>query len=175
MKEIVKRRNIFAVFTGLGFAASLSIVLCGICFPDMRIWMLLPVSIPAGVCAAVFWVREYKKLQTARLIAENQILRISTAVISDQTGGGKPENTESIEVIISCFGILFDSKIIRFNQNGILLKAVEIGREHISFSYGRAKRLQKSRLLNTALNEDELKYITERFYDETGVMPVIVT
>ena len=29
-------------------------------------------------------IREYKKLQTARLIAENQILRISTAVISDE-------------------------------------------------------------------------------------------
>lgn len=174
MNEIMKRKNIFATFTGLGFAVSFSIVVCGTFIPDIQIWMLLPVSFLASVCSAVFWIREYKKLQTARLIAENQILRISTAVISDEAGDTeKPESTENIEAIISYFGILLGSKIIKFNQNGILLKAVEIGRDYISLSYGTDKRLQRSRLLNTTLNEDELKNITERFRDETGIVPVI--
>jgi len=143
--------------------------------PEITIWVLLSVIISASVCSAVFWIREYKKLQTARLIAENQILHISTAVISDEADDTEESgNTETIEAIISYFGILLDSKIIKFNQNGILLKAVEIGRDYVSLSYGTDKRLQTSRLLNTTLNEDELRTISERFRDETGIVPVII-
>jgi hypothetical protein len=54
------------------------------------------------------------------------------------------------------------------------LKAVEIGRDYVSLSYGTDKRLQTSRLLNTTLNEDELRTISERFRDETGIVPVII-
>ncbi|NLY37671.1 MAG: hypothetical protein GX044_00025 [Firmicutes bacterium] len=171
----MKRKNTFAIITGFGLAVSFSIVVCGIFIPDIPIWMLLPVSIPASVYSAVFWIREYKKLQTARLIAENQILHISTAVISDEADATeKSENTENIEAIISYFGILLDEKIIKFNQGGIQLRAVEIGSDFISFTYGTEKRAQNIRLLRPAIDPPTIAEISERFRYETGITPTLL-
>lgn len=137
--------------------------------------MLLPVSALASGCMACLWVREYRKLKTARLIVENEILHIRPVVISSNAGDtANAGDVKNIEVFVSYFGILFDSKIIKFNQNGILLKAVEIGRDFISLSYGTDKRVQNTRLLRAAISSGELEKIVERFRYETGIVPVII-
>ena len=73
------------------------------------------------------------KLKNAQLIAENPILHVSIAVISDLSGEAvRTDNIENTEVIVSYFGILLGEKTIKFNQDGIRLRAVEIGADFIS-------------------------------------------
>lgn len=170
MKTIKQKTKIYAAATGLGVIVSISIFVCNILAPETQIRLLFAVGALTSGCMAYLWARECKRLKTARLIVENQILHIHTAVIRD---GLKSENTEDIEVFVSYFGILLDSKIIKFNQDGVLLKAVEIGRDFISLTYGTDKRMQNTRLLRAAIGVEELEKIAERFRYETGITPVI--
>ncbi len=62
-----------------------------------------------------------------------------------------------MEVFVSYFGILLDSKIIKFNQDGILLKAVEIGRDFISLTYGKGKQIRNTRLFHAEISSGELE------------------
>jgi hypothetical protein len=174
LKAIIRRRNAFAVFTALGVTISVLIIICGIRIPEIPTRLLLAVSIPSSAWLAVYWIQEYRKLQTAQLIVENRILHICTASAGEGDGDtAKPENVENTEVFISYFGILLDTKIIRFNQDKIFLKAVEIGRDFISLSYGTDKRVQNIRFLRTVTSSEELENIVKQFRDETGIVPVI--
>ena len=83
-------------------------------------------------------------------------------------------NDDPFEYIAAYFGILLDSKIIKFNQDGIRLKAVEIGCDFISLTYGTDKQVQNTRLLREAIDRGELKGIAEKFRYETGIVPVII-
>jgi hypothetical protein len=175
LKAIRQRNYSLAVFTGLGIIISVLILACGMFMPESQTHMLLTVSVSATGCTAGLWLREYRKLKTARLIVENQILHIRPAVISDSAGDAeKPEDAENIEMFVSYFGILLGTKIIKFNQDGIRLKAVEIGRDFISLAYGTDKRMQNTRLLRAAIDNGELEKIVERFRFETGIVPVII-
>ena len=81
---------------------------------------------------------------------------------------------ENYGIYVSTFGILLGDKIIMFNQSGIWLRKVEIGRDYISFDYGaRDEALQNIRLLYSRPDGDELAGIIEKFRDETRVIPVI--
>lgn len=165
MKAIRQRRYILATAAGLGILASVLILACGRSMPEIQTQMLLTVSLPASVCMVALWVQNCRKLRIARLIAENQILHIRTAVISD--------GADDIEAFISYFGILLDSRVIKFNQEDIFLKAVEIGRDYISLTYGTDRRVQSTRLLHEAIDDEEAERIAERFHRETGIIPVI--
>lgn len=165
MKAIRQRRHILAAAAGLGILASVLILACGRTMPEIRTQILLTVSLPASACMAALWVQECRKLRIARLIAENQILHIRTAAIGD--------GADDIEVFVSYFGILVDSKIIKFNQESTFLKAVEIGRDYISLTYGTDRRVQSTRLLHAAIDDEEAERIAERFHRETGIIPVI--
>jgi len=140
-----------------------------------NIWIYLSAMLTVTVVLAVTTIREYKKIKMARLIVENQILYICPAMI-DGFNNNKKEATsplQVIEVFISCFGILFDWRIIRFNQNGIHLKAVEIERDFISITYGTDKRTKSVRLLHAAIDSRELECIVHKFRYETGIVPII--
>jgi hypothetical protein len=105
---------------------------------EIRAQILLASLAIASTIAAVLWLQGLSKLKIAQLIAENPILHISTALISDMSPeAAQPENIESSEVVVSYFGILLDDRIIKFNQDGIRLRAVEIGADSISFTYER--------------------------------------
>lgn len=165
MKAIRQRRYILATAAGLGILASVLILACGRSTPEIQTQMLLTVSLPASVCMVALWAQNCRKLRIARLIAENQILHIRTAVVSD--------GADDIEVFVSYFGILLDSRVIKFNQEGTFLKAVEIGRDYISLTYGTDKRVQSTRLLHAAIDDKEVDRIAEKFRHETGIVPVI--
>lgn len=140
-------------------------------------WKLLATAILATTLATAFlFGRTRKSIKTAQLIIENQILHIQPAVFQNQIREKKailPSN-EAIEVFVSCFGILLDYKIIKFNQDGIQLKAVELGRDFISFTYGTEKKAQSTKLLHVAINEDVLAEIVQRFRYETGIIPTLI-
>lgn len=175
MKAIRRRKAVFAVFTGFGFVISIIIFYCGIFVPEIQTRMLLTVSVLASGWMAGLWIREHRKSEAAQLIVENKILHIRPAVISDGAGDdAEPEDTENIDVFVSYFGILLGSKIIKFNQDGISLIAVEIGPDFISFTYGREKRMQNTRLLRPRIDSGELERIVERLRYETGIVPMII-
>jgi hypothetical protein len=142
---------------------------------EIRTQLPLASVMIASAVAAGFWLRGLSKLKIARLIAENPILHISTAVISDISAEAmQSENIENTEVIVSYFGILLDEKIIKFNQDGIRLRTVEIGADFISFTCGTEKRTQNIRLLRPAINPEELDKIAEKFRYETGIAPILL-
>jgi hypothetical protein len=175
LKAIIHRNYFFAAATGLCITISALILAYGITTSEIQTWMIFTIPVAASGLPAGLWMQEYKKLKTARLIVENQILHIRPAVISSRAGDGtKPEDVKNIEVFVSYFGILLDSKIIKFNQDGIRLKAVEIGCDFISLTYGTNKRVQNTRLLRAAIDTGELEKIVEQFRYETGIEPVII-
>ena len=132
--------------------------------------LLVSISIAGGI-AAGFWIREFRKLKIARLIAENPILHIRTATISDISS--EMAQPEDIEIFISYFGILLDAKVIKFNQDGIRLRAVEMGNDFISFTYGTEKWTRNIRLLRSVVDPASVEEISERFRYETGIMPTL--
>ncbi|AEE95506.1 hypothetical protein [Mahella australiensis] len=112
---------------------------------------------------------EYRRLQAARLIIDNQILYICQAKII-----AKNRKEKSIDVYISCFGILLDFRLIRFNQNNVYLKSVEISNDFIYLAYGRDDRSQTIQLLHSPIGEGELADVMERFQYETGIIPKMI-
>lgn len=123
----------------------------------------------------LLFVKAKKDISSARLIIENQILHIQPAVFQD-LGEEKATDLlsgEAIEVFVSGFGILLDSKIIKFNQDGIQLKAVELGRHFISLTYGTKGRIHNIKLLHWEFSDDMLAEISQKFRYETGVVPLI--
>ncbi len=175
LKAIRWRNHIFAALTGFGILTGAMLLVFGGATSEIRAQIPLAGVMMASVIPVGFWMRGRRKLKIARLIAENPILHIRTAVISDMSAeAAQPENTESTEVIVSYFGILLDGKIIKFNQDGIRLRAVEIGSDFISFTCGTEKRTQNIRLLRPAIDPAEILELSERFRYETGIIPTLL-
>ncbi len=114
----------------------------------------------------------YKGLITAKLIADNRILSIEQAQVIWSAKNRLRKVTEK-EVIISCFGILLGSRVIKYNLDGISLMAVELGDEFISVTYGAERKKQKIRILHERMRVQDLIRITEKFRYETGITPVL--
>ena len=136
-----------------------------------------PVILAAVLAALLGYAPARKNLKAAQLIMENTIIPIQLVVLRGQTEEDK-EKAEKLNeyfgIYISAFGILLGDKIVMFNQNGIWLRKVEIGRDYISFDYGtKDEALQNIRLLYSRPSEDELADIIEKFREETAVVPVI--
>lgn len=175
LKAIRRRTHLFAASAGLGIVLSVLIYACGLLAPEIHTPLSLALSALVSGGMAGLGAREYGRLRAARLIFENHILHIRTAVIDDDAGdAAKPGKAESIEVFVSYFGILLDSRIVKFNQDGILLKAVEIGPDFISLTYGTDKGTRITRLLHAEIRQGELESIVERFRYETGIVPVTI-
>jgi hypothetical protein len=174
--KTIKRKNfVLAALTGFGILTGSMLLIFGGAMSEVRVQILLAGVVIASLVAAGFWLQELRKLKIAQLIEENQILHINTAVISDISAeAAQPGNIENIGVIISYFGILLGEKIIKFNQDGIRLRGVEIGADFISFTYGTEKRTQNIRLLCPAIDSAMLEQISERFRYETGITPTLL-
>ncbi|MEW6623961.1 MAG: hypothetical protein AB1420_12675 [Bacillota bacterium] len=176
MATIRKKVRLLAFVAGIGAAVSICLFIISISelYFEAYTWTLLYVSIPMTLISIIVLIREYKRLKIAEVIIENQILHIRSAysLIAD-SGETTSSYPERMDIFISNFGILLDAKIIKFNQGGIQLKAVEIGRDFISLTYGTDKRMQKTWLLRMHMDDRELADVVEKFRYETGVVPVI--
>ncbi len=174
LKAIKRKILVLAALTGFGVLAGGMLLVFGEAASEIRARILLAGVGIAGAAAAGFWLRGLGKLKIARLIVENPILHIRTAAISDISAeASPPENIENTEVFISYFGILLGEKIIKFNQDSIRLRAVEIGADFISITYGTEKRTRNIRLLRPAADPAALEEISERFRYETGITPTL--
>ena len=141
--------------------------------PNWKPYTIL--ALAAGLMTVFLFFTMSKKLKDARLIVENQILHIQPAVFREP--GNRKESgiqpCEIVEMFVSGFGILLGSKIIKFNQEGIRLKAVEIGRDYLSIDYGIDMDIRNIRLLYARPDSDVLAGIIENFRYETGITPTI--
>ena len=133
----------------------------------------LPFLLSLSALAAGLAIREYRRFKAARLIFENRILHIRPAVIDNAETEDTDLISESIGVFVSCFGILMGAKIIKFNQEGIRLKAVEIGLDYISLEYGTDTYTRKIKLLHARPDRTVLADIIEKFRYEAGIVPVV--
>ncbi len=133
------------------------------------------VALSAGLIVTFLFFTMNQRLTAARLIVENQILHIQPAVLRerDSMKESEAESFETVEMFVSCFGILLGSKIIKFNQEGIQLKAVEIGRDYLSLDYGRDTDIRSIRLIHSRPDNSVLADIVEKFRYETGITPTI--
>lgn len=135
----------------------------------------LPLILLAAILAPALTVREGRRLSAAKLIVENQILHIQPAVFQVQRSVKQEYHLkEHAEVFVSCFGILLDSKVIKFNQEGIPLKAAEIGHACLSLHYGTGTATRNVRLFHAGADRVRLEDIMERFRYETGITPVLI-
>ena len=121
----------------------------------------------AGGAAATVLLRTRRSLELGRLILDNPILRIPLARLN----GTVPDD---MEMVVSGFGILLPAKVIRFNQDGIRLRSVEIGEERLRVTYGDDKHTEEASLLFQDPGPERLEEIADAFRFETGVEPVIL-
>lgn len=138
---------------------------------DIRIVFVLLFTVLAALLAA-----EYYRYNTAKLIMDNKIIHIQVAKIEENCEK-KIYNTLStivIEYIISCFGVLLGSKVIKFNVDGIKLIEVKIDHDFIFIVYGKDNWNKTIRLLHGSLSTQELWDFAERFRYETGITPNVI-
>ncbi len=173
--QIIRRRvYLLAVFTGLGLLSSALFLLRkeGRFEIDNRVFLTITVLVTlilAGLLAS-----RVKELKIARLIVENAILNLCTASTIELPSEGRRRQIQNSEVIVSYFGVLLNDRVIKFNQEGIRLRAMEIGPDHISFSYGLGQKVGVIRILRPPLDPATLEEISEKFRYETGVAPTLI-
>ncbi len=171
--QIIRRRvYLLAFFAGLGFLSSALLLLRkeGRFLIDNRVF--LTITVLATLIMVGLLANKLKELKIAGLIADNAILNLCTATISEfPSEGRRRRQAQSSEVLISYFGVLLNDRVIKYNQEGIRLRAMEIGPDYISFSYGMGQRVEEIRLLRPPLDSDALQEISDKFRYETGVAP----
>lgn len=173
MKSICQRFGKLLILTLLSMTVWVLLVISPSLMQSIPSQLLLAGSIAVSLLVTALGIREFLRLRTARLIKDNEILSISPAII-EVVGSEKNNEMTSIntlEVVISCFGILVGSGIIKFNQDGIALKDVDITDRTIVLTYGTKQETRKIRLLHQSLESAEIAEIVEAFRYETGVVP----
>lgn len=165
--------GLFGIGTGSGIAAALFVELNSIADRSLKISAVLMVILLYCAFMLLLFIWEFGNYRIALLIIENSILKIQSAKIEEGTLARGTPPIGGIEVFISCFGILLDSRVIKFNLHDITLKGVIIGPDSISFSYGRGGSDRTLRILCGELGNKDLQSFVERFRYETGVEPVL--
>ena len=109
--------------------------------------------------------KQCKIYEHAKLIIENTIVSIPLVTFKDKCD-------ENIEIFISCFGILVDSKVIKYNVENINLISFEIKGDYICISYGCSDNIKQTCILHGNLSNEEKTLIKNKLQYETGITPV---
>ena len=133
--QLLRRKAIFLVIsllTGLGACCYLI---------SVQSLLLLYILLFPILVVAVYFYRQLQRLRTARLITESSILSIPAVTVWSSSDSSSLSNSDkSILVIVSCFGILFDNEVCKFNCDGIRLLSVMINREAMFLTFGTEKK-----------------------------------
>lgn len=136
-----------------------------IVFIDKKtIFILFALAFVAMLC---LFFMECKKYNKAKLIIDNEILNIEAVEFGCSS-------KDSVEFIISCFGILLGEKIIMFNIDGVKLKEISITKDTLNIIYGKENKTKSIRLLHKISDKKQLDKILEKFHYETGIIPNII-
>lgn len=141
---------------------------------NVQINVIVIILIAAEVIFIRLLIIEVNNFKIAKLILENFILKVKTAVVSEVSSKEQPhKKIEDNEVFVSYFGILFNGKIAKFNQDGIRLTAMEIGNDFISFTYGNEKQMQNLRIVRPDIEPEAMSEMINKFHFETGITPTM--
>ncbi|HCS10999.1 MAG TPA: hypothetical protein DIV40_06035 [Clostridiales bacterium] len=143
---------------------------------DVQTVVVTIFTIAAGIILIRLLFKDINNLKKARLIRENFILKVKTAVISEISGEKihhKPIHIEDTEIYVSYFGILFNGKIAKFNQDGIRLTAMNIGNDYISFTYGNEEQMKNLRIVRPDIEPEAMNEMINKFRYETGITPTM--
>ena len=152
-------------FTVICLFAFLGAVFFWLAAADRSLTLALILLFAIVEIIAVAWLfRSVRDWTTGRLIWDNQILQIPVAKLDGVL-------LNDMQMVVSGFGILLDSKVIRFNQEGIKLLSVKIGSDHIGLRYGAGENIHEAMLLFQPPGKERLLKIVEAFRFETGVEP----
>ena len=114
-----------------------------------------------------------QRLTSRAVIVENQISPYSDPVLRE-LDSTKESSGVLRPLRCSClFGILLGSKVIKLIQEGIRLKAVEIGGDYLSLDYGRGMDIRNIRLIHSSPDSAVLEGVIEKFRYETGITPTV--
>jgi len=175
LKSIRQRFGILMILTFLSMIGCLLLVIRPSLTHSIPSQLLMAGSMMVFLLLAALGIREFFRLRTARLITDNEILSIFPAIIEVKVSEkyNKSTSAETLKVVISCFGILLGAEIIKFNQDGIALKAVEIADNTIVLTYGTKQETRRILLLHQPLESAKIAEIVKVFRYETGVVPKI--
>jgi hypothetical protein len=141
---------IMTIFEGAAAASAVSIILL---FPLFRQW---------------------ERFQSARLICDNRILTVPSAVLINGQDGCQ---TKAEETIVSTFGILVGGEVYKWGCNGIRgvrLTAINIGHTNITLNFGNREQTLKVKLPHGLTDAQAVVEIAHRLWRETGVEAEIV-
>lgn len=127
-----------------------------------------------NVILLVFLIRENRLLFYAKLIWDNRILSVPSAIISMSLS---KEKKEVEEIVVSTFGILIGNKIYKWGLNGVhgvRLKTIELNRSWIFLNFGDDDENMQVKLLHGLADIEEVEEIKEKFWNETGVKSVVM-
>lgn len=174
MKEI-KNKFLFVTFIcSLGLIVSILFLAISLVIYKTNIKIALMITGFIVSCFLLLFIFEYKKYLFAKLIVDNEILHLQPVQFKYDSLLEKNIKSPNInmDIYISCFGILIDGKILKFNINRIMLKKIEIDSKYICFTYGDGKS-RLIRILYGHMNKKELEDFIEKFTYETGIVPVL--
>lgn len=173
LKAIQKKLVLFIVLGNMIVLVWIMIFMKDFIVFTIDIKAFLALLFLAFITLIILFLFEYDKYHTAKLIIENEIMNIQVATIEQDSFeiGSEMLSIDTIEFIISCFGILFGSKVVKFNVGGVHLKEVKIAHDYIYIIYGKDKKNKIIKILHGTIEDSKLKDVSERFHYETGIVP----
>ncbi|MEL7610773.1 MAG: hypothetical protein AAGU74_14870 [Bacillota bacterium] len=166
MKEITKRRNTLAALLTAGLALTAGFLLRNI--PEG--------ALVCGAGSAVLLVLlaiQFRRLRDAKLLCDNRILTVPSAVISQPESG---RTTELAETVVSTFGVLTGGRVYLWGCDGVRgtrLLAVGIDRGRISLTLGGANQSLRIDLPHGLADKQAVLEICRILEHETGVKAAV--
>lgn len=175
MTGIRKKVYLYAFLSGICIIMSVTFVLLSIREPYLKKYSdnILSLSLLLTSIPMIVLLKNYKNLKMAEIITENQIIHLQSGYCLIESGTTS-SSAKKVDIAISNFGILIGAKIIKFNQRDIWLKAVGMGKDFISLTYGSFGKTQNLQLIHAEFDREELDKVVEKFRFETGIIPQIV-
>jgi len=164
LKNIQKAMLMYFASAMLTAIAGALIVFCIPCCAPIS---FLPLALFLAACVLVgLGVWKTMLLRAARLITENELFQISPVMLAG--ADGNPVSDSETKIVVSCFGVLFNSRVVRFNRKENRLWCVEIGRDFLKLVYGTQENQKQMTLLHKPISPDTANRLAERFRVETG-------
>ena len=166
MKDIRKRRNLYALSLAVGF-----------CLVLLSAKLMFEAVFPLEAITAIFlWllVRESRRLHDATLIWDNPILVVPSAHIFMP---GRQMEKDTAETVVSTFGILMGREIYRWGLDGVhgvRLHRARIDRERMYLTFGDAAQTMQVELLHGMTQKEAVLDAKEKLLRETGVEAEII-
>lgn len=166
MKELGKHRNIFVVLL-------VSAVFLTVWFAIKNVTEAVLVFAMASVVLLVCIVAQTRQLSEAKLIWDNRILTVPSAVIS-VLGSMEKRNTQ--ESAVSTFGILSGCRIYKWGcagVHGVRLSSIKIDRTRIYLTFSDETETMQAELLHGMDDLQTVMEVKAKLWYETGVLATV--